>query len=71
MTNARQFTRVVQWSDEDGCYVGTSPGLLLGGVHGPDERKVFDELCEVIEEVAALQLIDGKQLPGPDRVTPR
>lgn len=66
MTDARAFARVVQWSDEDGCYVGTSPGLLLGGVHGTDERQVFDDLCRVIEEIADLQRTSGMPLPTPE-----
>ena len=54
MNEDRPYARVVWWSSQDGCYVGTSPGLILGGVHGPDERAVFDELCRVVEEAVAL-----------------
>ena len=36
-----RYLKVVEWSEEDGCYVGTAPGLILGGVHGKDEVKVF------------------------------
>ena len=32
-----QYLKIVEWSEEDGCYVGTCPGLMLGGVHGDDE----------------------------------
>ena len=28
---------------KDGCYVGTCPGLMVGG-HGQDETKVYAEL---------------------------
>jgi hypothetical protein len=44
------YLKVVEWSEEDQCYVGTAPGLLFGGVHGKDEEKVFKELCVVVEE---------------------
>ena len=50
-------------AEEDQCYVGSSPGLILGGCHGPDEKAVFAELCDVVEETVALYKKDGKPLP--------
>lgn len=46
--------KIVEWSEEDQCYVGSCPGLFLGGCHGDDERQVFEELCDIVEEVVAL-----------------
>lgn len=60
-----RYAKIVEWSDEDRCYVGSSPGLLYGGCHGDDERKVFNELCDVVEETIALYHRDGKPLPPP------
>lgn len=65
MNDTTRYAKLVRWSAEDGCYVGTSPGLILGGVHGPDERKVFDELCRVVEEAVALYRAEGRPLPPP------
>jgi len=62
MMRAHRYPKVVRWSSEDACYVGTSPGLMLGGVHGHDERQVFDELCQAVEEIVALCDLDGKDL---------
>ena len=39
--------KIVEWSDEDQCFVGSCPGLFYGGCHGDDERAVFAELCEI------------------------
>ena len=36
MKASDRYLKIVEWSDEDGCYVGTCPGLMLGGVHGDD-----------------------------------
>ncbi len=36
-----RYLKIVKWSDEDDCYVGTCPGLMLGGVHGDDEVRVY------------------------------
>ncbi len=65
MKDSDRYAKIVEWSEEDQCYVGTSPGLVLGGVHGADERAVFDELCRVVEEAVALYRKDGKALPPP------
>jgi predicted RNase H-like HicB family nuclease len=64
---AARYTPLVEWSDEDHCYVGTCPSLLFGGVHGLDRVAVYAELCEAVEEVIALIREDGHALPLTDR----
>lgn len=59
------YLKIVEWSEEDGCYVGTCPGLMLGGVHGTDEAKVYRELCQAVEEWVEIQHEDGEPLPEP------
>ena len=63
MKESTRYVKIVEWSDEDGCYVGSSPGLLLGGCHGDDERQVFEQLCQIVEETIELYHQDGKSLP--------
>jgi len=63
MRDSARYVKIVEWSEEDQCYVGSCPGLFLGGCHGDDERKVFEELCEIVEEVVALYRTDGRPLP--------
>lgn len=65
MKDSMHYVKIVEWSDEDQCYVGSCPGLLYGGCHGDDEKEVFAELCEIVEEVIELYKKDGKQLPPP------
>ena len=65
MRESARYVKIVEWSDEDGCYVGSSPGLLFGGCHGTDERQVFEELCQIVEETIDLYHQDGKPLPPP------
>ena len=50
MQDSARYAKIVEWSDEDQCYIGTAPGLLYGGCHGDDEKAVFDELCAIVEE---------------------
>ena len=59
------YVKVVAWSDEDQCYVGRCPGLMLGGVHGSDERAVYAELCEAVDEWIRLHEAEGRPLPRP------
>jgi predicted RNase H-like HicB family nuclease len=63
MKASARYAKIVEWSPEDGCYVGSAPGLLLGGCHGDDERAVFAELCEIVEETIRLYLKEGRPLP--------
>ena len=38
---------------------------MYGGCHGDDERAVFEELFEIIEEIVALYQSENKPLPPP------
>jgi len=58
-----RYVKVVAWSEEDQCYVGRCPGLMLGGVHGSDERAVYAELCEAVDEWIRLHEAEGRPLP--------
>ncbi len=63
MKGSDRFLKIVEWSEEDGCYVGTCPGLMSGGVHGDIESEVYKELCEVVEEWIEIYKVDGEDLP--------
>ena len=65
MKESARYVKVVEWSDEDQCYIGTSPGLMNGGCHGDDEKAVYAELCDIVDEVIELYHADGKPLPPP------
>ena len=65
MKDSARYAKIVEWSDEDECYVGSAPGLILGGCHGADERSVFAELCQIVEEAIELYRAEGKALPPP------
>ncbi|MBF0303259.1 MAG: hypothetical protein HQK73_09475 [Desulfamplus sp.] len=57
------YVKIVEWSEEDQCFVGSCPGLFYGGCHGNNEIDVFSELCEIVRETIALYKQDGKALP--------
>ena len=63
MKDCAGYVKIVEWSEEDHCYVGSAPGSIYGGTHGNDEMAVFEELCQVVEEAVELYRKDGKPLP--------
>ncbi|MBX3302592.1 MAG: hypothetical protein KF693_10290 [Nitrospira sp.] len=70
MKESARYAKIVEWSEEDQCYVDSSPSRIYSGCYGPDEKAVFNELCQVVEETIALYHEDGKPLlwstPGRD-----
>lgn len=65
MKDSARYIKIVEWSEEDQCYVGSAPGLIYGGCHGDDEKVVFDELCRIVDETIELYRNDGKLLQPP------
>lgn len=63
MKESARYAKIVEWSEEDQCYVGSAPGLIYGGTHGDDEKAVFEELCQVVEEAIELYIEEGRPLP--------
>ncbi len=63
MKDSARYVKIIEWSEDDQCYVGSAPGLIYGGCHGADEGRVFQELCQIVDEAIELYRIDGKPLP--------
>ncbi|PCI21651.1 MAG: hypothetical protein COB67_13910 [SAR324 cluster bacterium] len=58
-----QYLKIVEWSEEDLCYVGSIPGWIGACCHGEEEQKVYRELCQILDEWIELYQQDGKPLP--------
>ena len=65
MTEGARYAKIVEWSDEDQCFVGSCPGLFYGGCHGTDEQAVFAKTCAFVEEIIELYHKEGRPLPPP------
>ncbi len=65
MGKGDRYVKIVEWSEEDACFIGSCPELLCGGCHGSDAKNVFSDLCDIIEETIQLYEVDGKPLPPP------
>jgi predicted RNase H-like HicB family nuclease len=65
MNDSARYAKIVEWSEDDQCFVGSAPGLFYGGCHGEDEQQVFEELRRIVDETIELYRQDGKPLPPP------
>lgn len=65
MKASARYVKVVEWSDEDQCFVGQCPGIIGPCCHGDDEAQVYAELCQIVEEWIALMQQEGQPLPPP------
>ena len=63
MKKSSRYMKIVEWSDEDQCFIGRVPGLALGGVHGKSEKRVYDRLCKLVDEWISIYEEDGEPLP--------
>ena len=64
MKASDRYHKWVEWSEEDGAYVGRCPDLITG-IHGDDPLCVYGELCGVLEDVIAHFESEGCSLPAP------
>ncbi|MCA9156715.1 MAG: type II toxin-antitoxin system HicB family antitoxin [Planctomycetales bacterium] len=63
MNDSTRYVKLIEWSNEDNCFVGSCPGLFYGGCHGDDEQAVFAELCQLVDETVKMYHAEGKPLP--------
>ena len=64
---ARDYLRVVEWSPEDRCFVGSAPPLIGRCCHGQTEAGVLKQLKRIVEEWIRLADKDGVGLPAAER----
>lgn len=62
--NKSNQKKTVEWSKEDKCYVGSIPGWIGKCCHGDDKKKVYNELCQIVEEWIGIYTKDGLTLPS-------
>lgn len=60
---ARDYLRVVEWSDKDRCYIGSAPPLIGRCCHGNSEASVLRQLKVIVEEWIRLRDAEGVVLP--------
>ena len=65
MKESARYLKIVEWSEEDQCFVGQCPGIIGPCCHGDDEVQVYLELTQIVDEWIELMKKDGKPLPPP------
>ncbi len=58
-----RFLKIVEWSDEDQCYIGSVPGWIGKCCHGDDEEQVYRQLCRIVDEWIDIYENDGILIP--------
>ncbi len=63
MTDRAKHVKIVEWSEEDGAFVGQCPGIVGPCCHEANEADVYRDLCAIVEEWLELARKEGKPLP--------
>ena len=62
MKDSDCYLKWIEWSNEDGVYIGKCPDLITG-IHGDDPVSLYTELCAVVDDVIAHFHAEGRPLP--------
>ena len=65
MKKSDSYLKLVEWSEDEQCYIGSAPPLIGPCCHGDDEARVFRDLCRIVDEWIAIHEADGRTLPEP------
>jgi len=60
----KRYLKIVEWSAEDRCYVGSAPPLIGQSCHGASEAEVLTQLQTIVEEWVETLIEEGKPLPA-------
>ena len=63
----REYLRVVEWSPEDRCFVGSAPPLVGRCCHGATEANVLRQLKRIVDDWIRLADKEGVALPSAGR----
>lgn len=65
MSESAKYIKIVEWSDEDECFIGYCPGIIGPCCHGDDEVEVYRQLCEIVDELLEHAEKKNQPLPHP------
>ncbi|CAN2041591.1 Toxin-antitoxin system HicB family antitoxin [Candidatus Magnetomoraceae bacterium gMMP-15] len=58
------YLKIVEWTEEDQCYVGSIPGWIGKCCHGDNEEDVYRQLCQILDEWIEIYENDNIPLPA-------
>ena len=62
---AKDYLKVIEWSDEDQCFIGSAPPLIGQCCDGKTEEEVVKQLIVIVQEWIDIYNKDEKPLPHP------
>jgi predicted RNase H-like HicB family nuclease len=65
VNDSARYIKIVEWSDEDQCFIGQCPGVVGQYCHGDNEAEVYAELCEIVDEWLEMLEKGDKPLSPP------
>ena len=65
MKPSDRYLKLVTWSEEDQCYVGSVPGWIEDCCHGSEEEEVYGKLRQIVDEWVEIYRQAGGPLPPP------
>jgi putative transcriptional regulator len=71
MDTIKGYKVKIEYSDADGCYIGTCSDLFAGGCHAETIAEVREELAIIIEDLLNDCQTEGTPPPAPSVRTPR
>ena len=63
MKTRDKYIKIVEWSEEDKCYVGSVPGFIGPCCHGDNEQEVYKQLCKILDEWIEIHNTDDLPMP--------
>ena len=60
---AKDYLKVIEWSNEDKCFIGSAPPLIGPCCHGKTEEEVLPQLSTIVAEWIKIYNEDGLPLP--------
>ena len=64
---AKDYLKVIEWSDEDHCFIGSAPPLIGQCCDGKTEAEVMKQLVVIVQEWIDIYNEDGRPLPNPGK----
>ena len=61
MTANTKYGGVVEWSEDDHCFVGSYPGIIGPCCHGDNEEEVYRQLRLIVDEWLEIEYEDRKR----------
>ncbi|MCY3712421.1 MAG: hypothetical protein F4Z29_04355 [Gemmatimonadetes bacterium] len=65
MTKSARYIKIVEWSNEDECFIGYCPRIIGPCCHGDEETEVYRQLCQIVDEWLEIAQQENKELPPP------